>query len=126
MLVGATPAVGAVPVPFRVTDCGEGFALSATFRVAVRAPVAPGVNVTLMTHVFPGPGEAAITAPFVQVVPTVTTAKSPALVPVIESAGVLRVTEAFPLFVRVTVDVALVVIRWLPKGTGEGESVTLA
>jgi hypothetical protein len=44
-----------------------------------------------------------------------------------ESVDPLRVTEAFPVFVRVTVVVTLVVlIRWFPNGTGEGDSVTLA
>lgn len=109
MFMGATPAVGAVPVPFKVTDCGDGTALSATLRAAARAPVAPGVKVTLMTQVFPGPGDAAITAPLVQVVPE-TAAKSPELVPEKETAGVLRVTEALPEFVNVMVIEALVVL----------------
>jgi hypothetical protein len=35
---------GAVPVPLRVTSCGLEVPLSATVRVPLRAPVAPGVK----------------------------------------------------------------------------------
>ena len=42
----------AVPVPLRLRDCVP--ASSTTFMVAVRAPVAVGVNVTLMEQVRAG------------------------------------------------------------------------
>src|SRR5215471_15465112 len=108
-LTGLNVTADAVPVPFRVTLCGDGAALSVTLRVAVRTPVAAGVKVTWMMHVFPGPGAAATTNPLVHVVPAAV-AKSPAFVPVMESVGVPRVTEAFPEFVSVTVIAVLVVV----------------
>jgi hypothetical protein len=50
-----------------VAVCVVGLALSVMVTVAgPRAPVAPGVNITMMTHV---PPELATLAPFVQVVP---------------------------------------------------------
>src|SRR5215471_1042894 len=44
-LVGDTTAVGVTPVPVRETVCGLLGALSEIFRVALRFPVAKGVNV---------------------------------------------------------------------------------
>jgi hypothetical protein len=126
MFVGATPAVGIVPVPLSVTDCVPGVALSLTCNVAVRAPVAVGLNVTPMTHV---PLVAATTRLFAQFVPVAATiAKSPAFVPVMVTAfAAASVTDAVPVLLNVTVVVPLVeLIRWLPNGTGEGVSVTLA
>lgn len=39
-----------MPVPFRLAVCGLPTALSATLNVPVRAPVAVGVNTTLIVH----------------------------------------------------------------------------
>lgn len=39
-----------MPVPFRLAVCGLPIALSATLNVPVRAPVAVGVNTTLIVH----------------------------------------------------------------------------
>jgi hypothetical protein len=113
-------AVGAVPVPFSVTVCGDAVALSLTLSVAVRAPVAPGLNVSLMTH---APLGAVKIAPFVHVVP-VAFAKSAAFVPVIVTAfAAARVTVPVPVLVSVTVTaVPVVFTRWFPNGTGEGLS----
>src|SRR5579863_10115732 len=47
ILFGARTAAGAVPVPFRTPVCGLPGASSEILSVAVRAPVAPGVKVTL-------------------------------------------------------------------------------
>lgn len=105
---GATLAVGTVPVPFRVTDCVPGVALSDTCNVAVRGPVAVGVKVTPMTQV---PLVAATTEPFAQLVPVaVTMAKSPAFVPMMVTAFDARVTVALPVLLKVTVVVPLVVL----------------
>src|SRR5882672_3299850 len=102
------------------------------FNVAVREPVAFGVNVTLITHVPP----AGITAPLVQVVPAAI-AKLAALVPVNPTAGPLALASpaAVPLrnvnaapvvLVNVTVVGALGVFNdWLPNDTGLGENVPL-
>jgi hypothetical protein len=94
--------------------------LSLTVSVAVRAPNAPGLNVTLITHV---PLGAVTVAEFVQVVPAAI-AKSAAFVPLIVTAlDAARVTVPVPVFVSVTVTAAPVVFtRWLPNGTGEGVS----
>jgi hypothetical protein len=43
-------STGAVPVPERLTVCGLLLALSLTFMVAVRVPIAPGVKVTEILH----------------------------------------------------------------------------
>lgn len=120
------PAVGTVPVPFSVTDCVPGVALSFTCSVAVRGPATVGLNVTPITHV---PLVAATTRLFAQFVPVAATiAKSPAFVPVMVTAfAAASVTDAVPVLLNVTVVVPLVVlIRWLANGTGEGVSVTLA
>jgi hypothetical protein len=126
MFVGATPAVGAVPVPFSVTDCVPGVASSFACSVAVRAPVAVGLNVTPITQV---PFVAATTRPFAQFVPVAATiAKSPAFVPVMVTAfEAASVTDVPPVLLKVTVVVALVVlILWFANATGEGASVTFA
>src|SRR5580700_3459955 len=125
MFKGATVAVGAVPVPFRVTDCGLVAALSLTWRVALRAPVPVGLNVTLITH---DPFVAGTTEPFVQVVVPATIAKSPGFAPVMVTAlAAANVTDAAPLLFNVTVILALVVLMgWLLNGTGEGDSDTFA
>ena len=43
-------STGSTPVPVRETFCGLFVALSATESVAVMAPAAAGVKVTLMVH----------------------------------------------------------------------------
>src|SRR6266571_268662 len=48
--VGERLTPGAVPVPLKLAVCGLPAALSATLRVPLRAPVAVGVNVTLMAQ----------------------------------------------------------------------------
>src|SRR5207247_5232280 len=48
--VGVSVAADAVPVPERLAVCGLPLASSVTVKVAVRAAVAVGVNVTLMVQ----------------------------------------------------------------------------
>src|ERR1035438_9450033 len=55
VIAGAAPAAAAVPVPARVSVCGDPAALSATVIVPLSAVVADGVNVTAMMHVSPTP-----------------------------------------------------------------------
>ena len=94
--VNVAAAAVAVPVPLSATVCGDGVALSRMVSVPVRAPVAVGVKVTLMTHVPP----AATVAPLVHVVVPVTIAKLPEIVTLLKP---LSVSGAFPLLVSVTV-----------------------
>src|SRR5947199_376563 len=96
VLVLAGAGVGAaVAVPERVTVCGLPAALSVMVTAPVRAPVAVGVNVTVMAQFAP----AASDAPQV-----VVRAKSPvAAMPVMLNA-------ALPVFESVTVCAALVVL----------------
>ena len=49
-LTGESDTAGAMPVPVSGTVCGLPPALSATLTLAVRVPLAVGVNVTLMDH----------------------------------------------------------------------------
>ena len=72
-MAGFSDAVGAMPVPFKVTVWVVGFALSVTVSVAERAPVAPGVNVRTMLH---DPPSAVSVKPLTHVVPAGTIAKS--------------------------------------------------
>ncbi len=51
-------AVGATPVPVRLTLCGLPAALSVIDSVPVRVPVAVGVKVTLMVQLAPAATEA--------------------------------------------------------------------
>ena len=99
-----------VPVPVRVALCGLPAALSDTERVPVRAPVAPGRNVTLMVQL----------APAAKVVPqVVVSAKSEAFVPAIETP--LMVMVPLPVFRSVTVLALLVTFTgWIPNGTVVG------
>ena len=90
-----------VPVPLNVTACGLPLALSVKLNVALRLPVADGVNFTMTEQVLPG-----ATAVFAQ--PLVVMAKSPALVPPI--ATVVRVRLAVPVLVTVSVMAELVVL----------------
>ncbi len=98
-LVGERLATRAVlaPVPERLTVWGLPLALSAMRRVAVRAPLAEGVKVTLTVQLPP----AATELPQVLV-----WAKSPALVPV--KARLVTLKAALPELVRVTVCAVLV------------------
>jgi hypothetical protein len=90
-----------LPVPVRETLCGLPAALSVTVTLAVRVPIAVGLNVTLIVQLAPA---ARVLGLMGQVV---LCAKSPALVPVIPI--LLMVSAAVPLFVSVTVFGALVV-----------------
>jgi len=93
-----TPGASATPRPLSVTDCGESAALSVIERLAGRFPAMVGVNVTVIVQVAP----AAMLLP-AQVFVLL---KSLALVPLIVTA--LTVKAAFPLFVTVTLWLALV------------------
>jgi hypothetical protein len=95
-----------VPVPFSTSVCGLPGALSATFIVAVRAPVALGVKVTFITHV---PLVAASTEFAVQVVVPGTMAKSAAFAPVIVTGVAAREEGAVPVLDTVIVTAELVV-----------------
>jgi hypothetical protein len=122
--LGVAATLATTPVPFRVVVCGVPGASSATFSVAVLAPVAPGVNVTLTMQ---DPPFAVSTKLATQVVP-LAMAKSPGFVPV-NVTGVPEASVATdpPVFVTVTVEAALVVATfWFPKGTGLGATITLA
>jgi hypothetical protein len=103
-----------VPVPLSVAVCGLLASLSATLSVAVTAPAAVGVNVTLMVQVLP-------TA---RVVPQAEVwAKDDAPAPVMLTAMLLTVVVL--LFFSVTVCALLVVLMaWLPKLTVAGERKT--
>jgi len=105
--------VGTPPVPDNVTACGLPTALSVIVSDALRAPVAVGLNVTLMVH----------EDPTVRVLPQVWVwAKSPLLVPVIAMLDIVSVLP--PLFLTVTVWAALVVpVFWLPKTSDVGDNV---
>ena len=91
--------LGVVPVPVRLTVWGLPLALSASVRLPVRVPVAPGVNVTLIMQ----PPLAATGALVLQVVPLAATAKSPV------AAMLVKVRGAVPLLVTVTALAPLVV-----------------
>jgi hypothetical protein len=84
----------AVPVPLRLTVCGLFAALSLIESVAVRLPVADGVNVTLTVQVLLG-----VTVAPAQVLALL--AKSLAFVPPIVTVEMVRL--AVPLLVTVTV-----------------------
>jgi hypothetical protein len=87
-----------VPVPFSVAVCGLLASLSATLSVAVTAPVAVGVNVTLIVQL----------APTANVVPhALVSAKDAAAEPVMLTA--MLFTVAVLLFFSVTVCAVLVV-----------------
>lgn len=90
-LVGEKVTAGPVPVPLRPTVCGLPGALSATLRLAERAPVAVGAKITVIVHLLP----AAKDPPQVFV-----WLKSLAFAPVI--LMLFRVRVAVPVFVSVT------------------------
>jgi hypothetical protein len=89
--VGDRVTAGAVPVPVRAAVWGLPVALSVTVRVPVLAPVAVGLNVTLMAQL----------APAARLVPQLLVCeKSALLVPV--NVMLVRVNAAVPLLVSVT------------------------
>ena len=93
-LVGFSDTAGLpelTPVPDTASDSGLSGALSVMLRLAERAPVAAGVNDTLMVHVFP-----AATATLQVLV----WLKSPGLVPVKVIAVIFRFL--LPVLVTVT------------------------
>ena len=94
-----TPAVGALPVPVRLTDCvlpETALVLSVMVNVAFSGPTNEGVKVTLIVQL---PLAAMLPPQLLEGL--VETAKSPELVP--ESATLLTVRAAFPVLLRVTV-----------------------
>lgn len=93
-LVGFKLTPGAVPVPLRATVCGLPLALSVTEILAVRAPVAVGLKVTLIVQFAPPARVAGLMGQ------VLVWAKSPGLVPLSEM--LLMVSAAFPLLVSVT------------------------
>src|SRR3989442_1437922 len=96
-LVGAKVTAGTIPVPASDTNCGLPGASSVMVTVAVRAPVAAGVKLTLIVQLAPGATEP---APVGQVLPAAK-AKSAAWAPVM--VMLVRFSGAPPLLVRVTV-----------------------
>src|SRR5580704_911480 len=89
--LGVSVTVGKIPVPLSETPCGLPVALSATESVAARAPLALGVNVTLMVQLPPTASGALQLS---------VSAKSPLLLPV--TATELTAIGALPLLLSVT------------------------
>jgi hypothetical protein len=120
LVVGERLASGAVPVPFKVTVCGLGVAVSLKFNVAVRLPAVVGVNVTPTVQVL-GDGAVGTVIP-VQLSELL--AKSPGFVPVSET--LVMVTLALPPLVRVTICTGVLVVptAWLPNVKVEAERPT--
>jgi hypothetical protein len=112
--VGDKVTAGAVPVPVRATVWGLFAALSVMVSAPDLAPVAVGLNVTLMEQF----------APAATLVPQLFVCeKSPLLVPV--NVMLVRVNAAVPLLVSVTARAALPVPTcWLPNASDVGDSVT--
>jgi len=103
------------PVPTRLTVWGLPVALSVMVNEAVRVPLAVGLKVTLMAQL----PLAATELPQLLV-----WAKSPAFVPVM--AMLVRLKEAPPVLVRVTVSAALTVpTAWLAKLRLAAERLTV-
>ena len=101
-----------LPVPVQLVVCGLPLPLSVMLSVAVRCPVAEGVNVTPIVQVLPAASE------LPQV--SATWAKSLALVPVI--ARLVMLKAALPPLLRMIVWAVLVVATgWLPKERLLGE-----
>ena len=116
-LAGVTVAFVPFPVPDKSTACGLFPAESVNRRVAVRAPPAVGVNVTLTVQL-PEPARA-VPQVFAEM------AKSPAFVP--EIAMLLKLTGDVPPLVNVTVCGALVVATVVAvKVKLVGDTVALA
>src|SRR5579862_32076 len=100
-------ASGPVPVPLKLTVCGPPLILSAKLKVAVRFPVAEGVNFTLTAQVALGVIAAPLHVSEVLV-------KSPAFVPA--SATPAKARSNWPVLVTITVWATLVVpTPWLPN-----------
>ncbi len=96
---GERPTAGAVPVPDNASLFGLVEALLVTVALAARAPVAPGVKVTLNVQLLPA---ARLLAPNEHgVLPVAERAKSPELPPV--TAMLVIFSAALPLLVRVMV-----------------------
>ncbi len=104
-----------VPVPFNATVDGEPAALWAIVRLAVRAPVAAGVDVTLTTH----DAFAATLPPAMHVVPEAIW-NSPAWLPVIDNAP--SVNAAVPVLLNVIVCAAEVVLTVWLNASVDGET----
>ena len=105
-----------MPVPERLTVWGLPLALSAMLSAAVRAPLAEGVNITVILQLAPAPTEVPQVLAWV---------KSLALAPV--TARLVTLKTALPLLVSVTVCAALVVpTDWLAKARLAGERLTPA
>jgi hypothetical protein len=96
-LLGERLAIAVVPVPVRLTVWGLLATLSVRVTVAVRAPLAAGVKVTLIVQLVP----AATELPHVLV-----SAKSLALAPV--TARLVTLKAALPVLLKVTVCAALI------------------
>jgi hypothetical protein len=93
-----------VPVPFSETDCGLPVALSAILNVAARAPVAVGVNVTLIVQLaFAARLPDGLHVPAPAPPPN---AKSLLLAPMIEKPAKLTLVE--PVLLTVTLSAPLV------------------
>ena len=100
-LVGESVTAGAVPVPVAVSVCGLPAALSVMVSVALRAPAAVGLKVTLKVQLAPAASVAgSVPQVFVW-------AKSPAFAP--PMVMLLMVSVPVPGFVSVTFCAALVV-----------------
>ena len=111
-----TPAAALAPVPERPTVWGLPVALSAMLSAAVRAPLAAGVNITVILQLAPAPTE------LPQVLAWV---KSLALAPV--TARLVTLKPALPVLVSVTACVELEVpTDWLAKARLAGERLTPA
>jgi hypothetical protein len=117
LLPDAAASAKSVPVPDSATAWGLPEALSVIESVAARAPIAAGVNVTLMVH-FALAASVAFAAGHVFVCE-----KSPLFVPLIAMLEI--VSGAVPLFVSVTLCAVLAVVMSCPgKGRGLGDKVT--
>ncbi len=114
-----------MPVPVRETICvvpATPPESSVIVSVAASAAVVEGVNVTLITQEFPGPGAGGTAVLFLQVVVPATMAKSVASAPLIATAfDAARFSVSLPLLVSVAVSAALVTpFGWLPKANVGG------
>jgi hypothetical protein len=112
-------ATGWVPVPEMASDCGVPLALSETLTLALRVPVAVGLNVTLIVQLPFADSEELVVQ-----VPPLAIAKSEAFVPVMENP--LSVSVPPPLFVTVTAWAALVVPTSWPEKVKPPVGVKLA
>ena len=113
-LVAERLAAAAVPVPVRFTVCGLPAALSEILTVAVRAPAAVGVNVTLIVQL-------PLTA--TELPQVFVSAKSVVLVPAMLMLVMLKLT--LPVLLRVTLCAELVTPTFsLAKVRPEGDRLT--